>query len=189
MQSGPSIKEIRNDAKSVQTTQGTPQDKKGLARTCLSVLFSETTDEIHGQRKGRKMLGTVSDRAPLFRAPEVRDSHQRRTAGIKHPRRKQRTTSSLLHACHPPGRKPSQTIQVYKHLRPHHNAIYVVNMVGAQQFYQTLNGGLICFNTIPQEHIEEVDHIRDMAETYARIRGTFSVKKDVRDSTVEKDKE
>ena len=62
--------------------------------------------------------------------------------------------------------------------QPHHDAIYVVDMEGAQQtdfkFYQTINGCVSCLNTIPKEYIKKVIHIREKADTYARIRGAVA---------------
>ena len=49
-------------------------------------------------------------------------------------------------------------------LKLHHDAIHVVDMESAQQdnfkIYQTLNGCVICFNTISKECIKQVIHIR-----------------------------
>ena len=70
-------------------------------------------------------------------------------------------------------------------------------MKGAQQedfkFFQTLNGTVICNNTISNVYIRKVIHIRDKAEIYVNIRGAVAHMwwKNVSDSdsAVEKDKE
>ena len=74
--------------------------------------------------------------------------------------------------------KPRQPVQSYEHMTLHHNAIYVVDMSGAQQkgnfkFYQTVNGCSV-FDTFPEEYIKKVVHIRDKAENFARIRGAVA---------------
>ena len=52
-------------------------------------------------------------------------------------------------------------------------------MQGAQkenfEFFHTLQGCVICFNTISKEYIKKVIHNMDKAETYARIRGGLHV--------------
>ena len=54
-----------------------------------------------------------------------------------------------------------------------------LDMEGAQKkknltFYQTLNGGVICFDAIPKEDIKKVIHIRGRADTKARIRASVA---------------
>ena len=54
---------------------------------------------------------------------------------------------------------------------------YVVDVEGAQKNnlkFQTLNGCVVCFDKIPKEYIKKVIHIRDRADTEARIRGSVA---------------
>ena len=57
---------------------------------------------------------------------------------------------------------PDNKYKAYQLLNPHHHAIYVVDMDCAQQenfeFYQTLNGCVIWFNTIPKECSRKQGH-------------------------------
>ena len=57
----------------------------------------------------------------------------------------------FFHAGLPLGQTPRHKVQGCKHSQPHHDAMYVVDMEGAQtEIYQTHNGCVICSNTIPK---------------------------------------
>ena len=62
----------------------------------------------------------------------------------------QKRRCNLLHTCHLLGRE----VQGFKHLKPHLDAIYVVDMEGAEQdnfeFHQPLNGCVICPTRFPR---------------------------------------
>ena len=99
----------------------------------------------------------------------------------------QGTTSKSIHIFRAHGQKPRQPVQSYEHMTLHHNAVYVVDMSGAQQkgnfkFYQTVNGCSV-FDTFPEEYIKKVVHIRDKAENFARIRGAVAHIPDEQDAS------
>ena len=75
--------------------------------------------------------------------------------------------------------KPEQEGHGWQTFKSHHAAICVVDMEGAQKknlkFYQTLNGCVVCFDTIPREHIKKVIYIRDRADTKTKIPSTTKV--------------
>ena len=85
--------------------------------------------------------------------------------------------------------------RTHKHFKSHHDANYVENMEGAQnnnfKFYQTNNGCVICFDTIPKEYIKKVIHIRDRGSHESqdsRFSCTHTIEKDASDNVVEPDK-
>ena len=78
--------------------------------------------------------------------------------------------------------------KAYKHLKPHRDAIYVVDMEDAQalnfKFYHTLKCCVTCFDI-------KTSSTSRKAETYSKIRGPLAhmpTKKDRNDSVVEKNK-
>ena len=91
---------------------------------------------------------------------------------------KQRSTTSARHASQPLGQKNEQTVQGSQTLTlmSVHGAIYVVDMEGAQnknpKFDRALNGCIVSFDTIPEDHMKKVIHIRDMVKAKTTIDGS-----------------
>ena len=71
---------------------------------------------------------------------------------------------------------PNKQNTSHKHFKSDHDVIYVVDMEGAQKknlkFDQTLNGSVICFDTIHLEYIKKAIHTRDRAEAEGRTHGS-----------------
>ena len=73
-------------------------------------------------------------------------------------------------------KNPNKQNTSHKHFKSDHDVIYVVDMEGAQKknlkFDQTLNGSVICFDTIHLEYIKKAIHTTDRAEAEDRTHGS-----------------
>ena len=76
---------------------------------------------------------------------------------------------------HVGSKNPNKKYEAYTHFKFHHDAIYVVGMVGAQKnnvkFHQMLNGCVLCLGTTPRSTSRKTSTVRDTAGAEATIRG------------------
>ena len=121
----------------------------------------------------RESSNMIFQRALPFRACGVRDSHQTRRAVPSGFEGHQGRQAEYLTLVKPTDKNPDNKYLGYKHWKPHHDAIYVVDMEGARVLP---NGCVTCFNTISKEYIKRVVNINDKNRDVSQDSGRSSTR-------------
>ena len=160
----------------------------------LSVQMVGEIDDIHGTRKIRHIV-RPSQRLEQLHAklakfvPEINTWTLLYNRAIEKHSGAQNQPNSLSQkiidqgcatGLYNPMDKRHKKYKACTHPNPRHDAICVVDMDGAQQenfeFYHTLNGCVVCCDTIPKEYIKNLIRIRDLRQVWRRS-GTHTVKR------------